>query len=73
MRNRFTALIEKHDDWYIGYVEEIPGINTQGKTLAETRENLKEALKLIIETNRAIAEKGINSKNIIKENISVEV
>ncbi|MDI6788829.1 MAG: type II toxin-antitoxin system HicB family antitoxin [Planctomycetota bacterium] len=73
MRNRFTAIIEKHDDWYVGYVEEIQGVNTQGKTLSEVRENLKDALKLIIETNRAIAEKGINSKDTIKEPITVEV
>ena len=73
MRNKFTAIIEKHDDWYVGYVEEIPGVNTQGKTLAEVRGNLKDALKLIIETNRSLAEKGINAKNIIKEPITVEV
>jgi predicted RNase H-like HicB family nuclease len=73
MKNKFTAIIEKHDDWYVGYVEEIPGVNTQGKTLVEVRENLKDALKLIIETNRAIAEKRITTKNIIREPITVEV
>ncbi|MEK7450218.1 MAG: type II toxin-antitoxin system HicB family antitoxin [Planctomycetota bacterium] len=55
MKNQFTAVFEKHDNCYIGYVEEIPGVNTQEKTLKETRENLKEALTLIIETNRTLA------------------
>jgi len=38
----------------LGWVEEIPGVNTQGKTLKETKENLQEALTLILETNRAL-------------------
>jgi predicted RNase H-like HicB family nuclease len=39
MGNIFTAVFEKVDDWYIGYIEELPGANTQGKTLEETRLN----------------------------------
>ena len=57
MKGEFTAVIEKRGRWYVGYVEEIPGVNTQGRTLKEVRENLKEALLLIIETNREIVEK----------------
>ena len=49
-----TAVIEKRENWYIGYVEEIPGVNTQGRTLKEVRENLHEALRLIIEANREL-------------------
>jgi len=55
MRRELTGVIEKRGNWYIGYVEELPGANTQGKTLKEVRENLKEALCLIIEANRALA------------------
>jgi len=73
MTNEFTAIIRQDGDCYIGYVEEIPGVNTQGKTLAEVRENLKEALKLIIETNRSLAEKELNAPNIIKEPITIEM
>lgn len=73
MINEFTAVIKQDGDWYIGYVEEIPGVNTQGKTIAEVRENLKEALKLIIETNRSLAEKELDTKNSFKEPITVEV
>ena len=51
----FTAIIEKTGRWYIGTVEEIPGVNSQGRTLAELRRNLKEALHMILETNRSIA------------------
>ena len=46
-------------NWYIGYVEELPGVNTQGKTLKAVRKNLKEALCLIIEANRELATKSL--------------
>ena len=49
---QFTAIYKKFDNWYVGWVEEIPGANTQGKTLKEVKENLKEALALILETNK---------------------
>lgn len=45
----FTARYKKQGQWYIGWVEEISGVNTQGRTLAEARENLKEALLLVLE------------------------
>jgi len=51
-RNQFTAVFKKTKDWVIAWIEEIPGVNTQGKTLTEARENLREALALILETNR---------------------
>ena len=53
MTREFTAVIEKKGRWYVAWVEEIPGVNTQGKTLAEARRNLKEALQLILEQNRS--------------------
>lgn len=48
---KFTAVYKKSGKWYSGWIEEIPGVNTQGKTLTETKENLKEALLLILQTN----------------------
>ncbi len=48
----FTGIFEQEGDWWIASIEEIPGVNTQGRTLEEARENLKEAVKLIIEANR---------------------
>lgn len=55
MQREFTAVIEKKERWYIGTVGEIPGVNTQGRTLAEVRRNLKEALVLVVEANRSLA------------------
>jgi predicted RNase H-like HicB family nuclease len=55
MKNHFTSVIEKRGRWYVAYIEEIPGVNTQGRTLAEARRNLKEALTLVIEANRKLA------------------
>jgi predicted RNase H-like HicB family nuclease len=54
MNRKFTGVIEKHGKWFAGYVEEIPGVNTQGRTMKEVRENLKEALELIIASNREL-------------------
>ncbi len=71
MENRFTAVFQRDGDWWIGYVEEVPGANTQGRTLEETRENLKEAVKLIIEANRELAEHELEGKDVIKEDILV--
>ena len=52
---KFTAVFEQEGGWWIGHVEELPGANTQGQTLAEVRENLKEAVQLVIEANRELA------------------
>lgn len=73
MINNFTAVFEKAEDWYIGYVEELPGANTQGKTLEETRENLKEAIELILESNRELTERDLVGKKVVKEEIGVNV
>lgn len=45
---KFTAVFEQEGKWWIGYVEKLPGANTQGRTLDEARENLKEAVRLIL-------------------------
>lgn len=57
MKHQFTSVIEKRGRWYVAYIEEIPGVNTQGRALAEARRNLKEALTLVIEANRELAVK----------------
>ena len=49
MRNEFTAIAEKDDDWYIAYCPEIPGANGQGRTKEEVLENLSEAIALILQ------------------------
>ncbi len=69
MAANFNAIYEKRGRWYIAWVEEIPGVNTQGKTLAEARENLKEALSLVLEVNRALARKEAAGK-VIRERLA---
>lgn len=66
----FTAVYKKHKNWYLGWVEEIPGVNTQGKTLREAKENLKEALELILETNRILSRKLTMPGKVIREHIA---
>ncbi len=73
MQREFTSVIEKKGKWYIGYVEELPGVNTQGKTLKEVRENLKEALCLIIEANRDLVRKSQTDTLVTKEPIIIEM
>lgn len=51
----FTAVFEQDGAWWIGYVEELPGAHTQGRTPDEARENLKEATRLILDANRDLA------------------
>ncbi|MBI5305991.1 type II toxin-antitoxin system HicB family antitoxin [Candidatus Wolfebacteria bacterium] len=72
MKQQFTAVYKKNGKWYLGWVEEIPGVNTQGKTIAEVKENLREALFLIIETNRLI-NKAETGSRVIKETFAVSV
>lgn len=64
MKSSFNAIFEKVNDCYIGYVEELPGANTQGKTLEEARENLYEAIELILLSNREITEKDYRVRNL---------
>jgi len=70
---KFTAVFEHVDNWWIGYVEELSGANTQGKTIEEARENLIEAVQLIIETNREIARRETVGKNVIREELRIAV
>ena len=72
MERQFTAIFERSGDWWIGYVEELPGANTQGRTLEEARENLREAIRLILESQREIIQREIkNAKQVVRESIIV--
>ena len=73
MRNEFTAVFEKRGKWYIGYIEEVPGVNTQGRTLKEVRANLKDALRLILTANRKIAKKRVSGQDVVIEPIAVNL
>lgn len=76
MKEALTAVFEKSPQGYIGYVEELPGANTQGATLEETKANLVEAIQLVLQANRQLAEEEIRSGNshVVKEalgNVSI--
>ena len=72
-RRQFTAVYKKEGKWYVGWVEEIPGVNTQGKTLEETKENLKEALYLILETNKLISRKEESNQKLVREPLAISL
>ena len=67
MQIQFTAVFRKVPEGYIAFVEELPGANTQGVTLDEARTNLKEAVALVLETNRALAEEDLQGTEGIRE------
>lgn len=55
MENKYTAVIKQEDDWWIGWVEEIPGVNCQEKSKEELLETLRITLKEALEMNKAEA------------------
>jgi predicted RNase H-like HicB family nuclease len=65
----FTALIKYDDPWWIGWVEEIPGVNSQGETREELLENLRSALEEALEMNRdealAAAQDGYTEESLV--------
>lgn len=73
MKNTFTAVFEKVDGWYIGYVQELSGVNVQEKTLEEARESLREAIELILISSRELVERELSGKDVICEEIKVNV
>jgi len=62
-----TAVFQKVPEGYIGFVEEVPGANTQGDTLEEARDNLREAVQLVLEANRQLAEADLAGRKVIRE------
>jgi predicted RNase H-like HicB family nuclease len=72
MERQFNAIIEKRGKWYIATVEEIPGVNTQGRRLAEARRNLKEALRLVVEVNRELGARE-RSRDAKREPITIQI
>jgi predicted RNase H-like HicB family nuclease len=64
---QLTAVFMQVPEGYIGFVEELPGTNTQGDTLEEARENLREAVELVLEANRELAEQSLVGQSVIRE------
>ena len=72
MQLEFTAVFkEAPEGGYIAFVEELPGANTQGETLDEARENLREAVGLVLESNRVLAEQELGADPVIRERLRV--
>lgn len=67
MKEQLTAVFQQVPEGYIAFVEELPGANTQGGTLEEARANLREAVQLVLESNRALAEEALRNKTVIRE------
>ncbi len=62
-----TAVFMKVEEGYVAFIEELPGANTQGETLDEARENLNEAVALVLEANRALADQSLEGATVIRE------
>jgi predicted RNase H-like HicB family nuclease len=73
MALQLTAVFRKVPEGYIGFVEELPGANTQGSTLEEARENLQEAIALVLEANRELIEVAARGGEVIREPITVGI
>ncbi|MBM3762606.1 MAG: type II toxin-antitoxin system HicB family antitoxin [Acidobacteria bacterium] len=67
MSMQLTAVFKKVPKGYVAFVEELPGANTQGKTLEEARQNLQEAVALVLEANRLLANETLDESDLIRE------
>lgn len=68
---QFTAVFRQVPEGYIGFVEELPGANTQGATLEEARANLQEAVAMILDANRALAQQTTGEGPVIREPLTI--
>jgi predicted RNase H-like HicB family nuclease len=71
MQITLTAVYMKVPEGYVAFIEELPGANTQGVTLDETRANLDEAVTLVLEANRAMAEQSLEGATVIRETFAL--
>lgn len=70
MQREYTAVFKKSGKWIVAWIEEVPGAMTQGRTKKEARENLREALTLILEERAKLSKKD---KPVERENIRIDV
>ncbi len=71
MKIELTAVFQKVPEGYIAFVEELPGANTQGDTLEEARANLYEAIQMVLEANRELAEEELRGIEVIREPLAL--
>jgi predicted RNase H-like HicB family nuclease len=70
---RLTAIFMKVAEGYAAFIEELPGANTQGETLEEARENLREAVTLVLDANRELSRQAVRGADVIREKFIVPV
>ncbi len=73
MRLQLTKIFKKVPEGYIGFVEELPGANTQADTLEEVRINLEEAIELVLEANRHLSEEQLQGQDVIREPVFLSI
>jgi predicted RNase H-like HicB family nuclease len=71
MTMKLTAVFEKVPEGYIAFIEELPGANTQGATLDEARANLQEAVEMVLEANRVLAEETLSGRPVVRESFAI--
>jgi predicted RNase H-like HicB family nuclease len=64
---KLTAVFMKVPEGYAAFVEELPGANTQGETIEEARENLREAVMLVLDANRELSQQATQGAEVIRE------
>ena len=67
MKLKFTAVFQQVPGGYVAFVEELPGANTQGKTMDEARGNLEEAVRMVLEANRELSEESLKNAKVVRE------
>ena len=72
MKSRYTVVFEKSEGWWAVHVEGLPGALTQGRTLNEARENIKEAIAMIVEANNnQIGGATVEADDVLREDVVV--
>jgi predicted RNase H-like HicB family nuclease len=71
MQMELTAVFRRVPEGYIGYVEELPGANTQAASLDEARESLREAVELVIEASRALTREAASEGDALREPLMI--
>ena len=71
MDYQLTGVYHRVAEGYVGFVEELPGANTHGATIDETRANLREVVELVIKANRALSDQDLKGAKVIREPLKV--
>jgi len=70
---KLTAIYMRVPEGFVAFIEELPGANTQGATIEEARENLREAVELVLEANQEMAEQSMEGAAVIREAFELPV